>query len=91
MMRKPRGNFHVRIVVLFVMLLMLVGIGSAQGGKYEYEDVMNQINRMRKQMSELEGLAQSQQKEIKRLKGVKSEGLSDKRINELEGLVKISS
>lgn len=62
---------------MFVLLLMLVGMGSAQGGQYEYEDVMKQLNRMRKYINELEGLVKSQQKEINKLKNVHDEVKSE--------------
>jgi hypothetical protein len=63
------------LVVVFVLVLMLVVVGRAQGDPYE--DVLEELKLMRNHINELEVLAQSQQKEIKNLKGNKDEATSE--------------
>lgn len=71
------------LLVVVVFVLMLVGMGRAQGDPYE--DVLEELKLKRNHINELEVLVRSQQKEIKNLKvnhnEIPSEQFSSEEVN----------
>lgn len=74
-------SFHVRTAMLFVLLSMLTGVGITYGDPYE--DVLERLDFMHNRINELEGIVQTQQNEIIKLKGEQSETPSEQVASEV--------